>query len=429
MLSYFKRREKMKYVLLRMVNANNNNNKDYEMEQISSTQFVARYGRYGASKQEKIYSLSVFDKIYNQKIQKGYTDITDTVRVIEKTEEKPSDKYMRIPDEEIRSLVDELLLYANEYVKKVYTIKKQHVTESMIDNAERLVYYLWNSNSLDEFNNIMERLLTIIPQRISNVNDVLAHKPEDMKKIAAEQETHILTLRSLLDTENELSSNSGKDKLEGTILEHFGIYLRKATDTEFDVISNKLDYEHRHMLVAVYKIVQKDAQKRHEDYMEKHNMNKDNIHYYFHGTRNECVWPILKTSLKLNNNSQKQGRAFGYAHYLAPRSKKSIKYTSMRGSSQCHGNSNQFFMFLINTAYKNCYHVRAGESNIPGISNFHERDLRKLGYDAYYAHRGAHFGDYGGTAVVLNSEVMVYNDGAVLPEYLLKFDCRNSCSA
>ena len=129
----------MRYALLRMVDADNNNNKDYEMEQISDSQFIARYGRYGAAKQEKTYSIALFDNLYNQKIAKGYRDVTHTVKIIGKVEKKTDTGFSSIPDKEIRQLVDELLMYANVYVKQVYSIQKELVTREMIDEAQELI--------------------------------------------------------------------------------------------------------------------------------------------------------------------------------------------------------------------------------------------------------------------------------------------------
>ena len=419
----------MRYALLRMVDADNNNNKDYEMEQISDSQFIARYGRYGSAKQEKTYSIALFDNLYNQKIAKGYRDVTHTVKIIGKVEKKTDTGFSSIPDKEIRQLVDELLMYANVYIKQVYSIQKELVTHEMIDEAQELIDLLWicsDYSTTISFNAGLQKLLTIIPQRISNVSDIMAKEVSEMKQIVEDQEIRLNTLRSLLDTERDLNEHNDEEPLGETILDHFGISLRKATDEEASFITHKLEAEHRPMLTGIYKIVQKDSLKQHEDYMKKWDMDKSNVHYYFHGTPNQCVWPIMKTSLKLNTKSTRHGRAFGFAHYLAPTSKKSIKYTSMRGSSQSHGNSNTFFMFVINTVYKNCYHVGEGDRNLPGISNYDEAAIRKRGYDAYYAHAGSFFGDFGGRWRVVNPEIMVYNDGAVLPEYLLRFNLKKS---
>ena len=51
----------MRVCILRMVTAEGNHNKVYIMRQINSREFVAEYGREGASLQKKQYSMDRFD--------------------------------------------------------------------------------------------------------------------------------------------------------------------------------------------------------------------------------------------------------------------------------------------------------------------------------------------------------------------------------
>ena len=121
-----------KYCLLRMVNAEANNNKDYEMVQTSEQTFEVHYGRVKSSKMVKVYDMSVWDSIYEQKIQKGYIDVTDTINAVVQEQSM----YKEIENDEIRHLIDELLRYANEYVEKTYKISKHEVTQQMFSIAD-----------------------------------------------------------------------------------------------------------------------------------------------------------------------------------------------------------------------------------------------------------------------------------------------------
>ena len=53
----------------------NNNNKYYDMTEQGDTLLVA-YGRIGSTKTEKVYPISKWNSLYNQKIGKGYRDET-----------------------------------------------------------------------------------------------------------------------------------------------------------------------------------------------------------------------------------------------------------------------------------------------------------------------------------------------------------------
>ena len=60
---------------LRMV-TDANNNKDYLMEDNQDGTFTVQWGRYGASMQSTTYPIALWDKKLNEKVNKGYRDIS-----------------------------------------------------------------------------------------------------------------------------------------------------------------------------------------------------------------------------------------------------------------------------------------------------------------------------------------------------------------
>ena len=64
----------------------NNNNKFYKMHDRGDGTFDATFGRVGASGQTTSYPISKWDQKYNEKIRKGYRDVTEL------RAEKPCDK-------------------------------------------------------------------------------------------------------------------------------------------------------------------------------------------------------------------------------------------------------------------------------------------------------------------------------------------------
>ena len=78
----------------------NNNNKYYRMIPHGDT-FEAEYGRVGASCQHASYSMSQWNKKYNEKIKKGYVDQTHLVQdLIQKEKPKGKDGYKEIENKE-----------------------------------------------------------------------------------------------------------------------------------------------------------------------------------------------------------------------------------------------------------------------------------------------------------------------------------------
>ena len=57
----------------------NNNNKFYNMTDLGNGQFKVEYGRVGAAATTLTYPISDWNKKYNEKIKKGYVDITESL--------------------------------------------------------------------------------------------------------------------------------------------------------------------------------------------------------------------------------------------------------------------------------------------------------------------------------------------------------------
>ena len=391
-----------RYCLLRMVNAQENNNKDYEMVQVSEHTFEARYGRVKASKMTKIYDMSVWDTIYDQKIRKGYIDVTKTVAAVTQAQSE----YKEIPNEAIRQLVDELLDYANEYVKKTYKVSKQEVTPQMLKMAQKCIDELSackETGSVQAFNAILQKLFTVIPRKMENVAAYLADDKSKFAEIILNEEKNLAVLKSVCTTvDGDEESQDGE-----TILEHFGLTIYEADDKEIQTIKRKLTDESSGHLKKAYRIYQKDLEERHDKYTKDNGMSKKDEKFLWHGTRNECIWPIMKTGLRLNPGVRTNGKMFGYGLYFAPRAKKSLGYTSLRGSVWARGKSNTGFMFVMKVAYKNPEHVQTWSSWMGQLT---ESLVKRRGHDSLYAHAGTS---------LFNDEIIVYNEAACVPRYLL----------
>ena len=59
-----------------------NHNKFYYMEDLNNGTFKVTYGRVGNSERIVIYPISDWDKKYNEKIKKGYIDVTEKISAI-----------------------------------------------------------------------------------------------------------------------------------------------------------------------------------------------------------------------------------------------------------------------------------------------------------------------------------------------------------
>jgi poly [ADP-ribose] polymerase len=80
---------------------------------------------------------------------------------------------------------------------------------------------------------------------------------------------------------------------------------------------------------------------------------------FFHGSRNENFWNILKNGLKLNPKAKITGKMLGSGLYFANKAAKSINYTSLRGSYWSGGTSDIGYMavFAVAMDLNNGYNV------------------------------------------------------------------------
>ena len=392
----------MNYCEMILVDGADNHNKVYIMEQISEDQFRASWGRYGAALSTKLYSMNVWDKIQSQKLGKGYADITKMKTVITQS----VGVYAPIADKAINDLITRILAYANECIRKNYRIRKQDVTKEMIVSARESIHDLVRLTTKDcsvkEFNHVLEKLFCIIPRRMSNVADYLATSEADYGKIIERETSLINVMSSMAGADDEDVPNSGK-----TILDAFGLTIRPCDEKENRKVKEKLTAESAGKFACAFRISNKKCDDRFNEYVKKNRIQKRDMHFFWHGTRNANVWGVLKKGMLLNPNAIITAKMFGYGFYFATRAKKSIKYTSLDGYYTGE-TADEGFLFVMKVAYKNPKVVYSWES---WMSNLKGDDIRKAGNDAVFASKER--------GMLINDEIIVYDEAQVCPRYLV----------
>ncbi len=219
----------MRYARLMMVDPDRNNNKYYEMTEDSDGTFVAKYGREGAAGQERAYPINQWDKKFQEKIQKGYTDVTQLYQVSESSE------FAEIQNKHVARLVDILTSRAKAYVKRNYEFSS--CTPEMIAKGRKLLQNLnltARVNDLDAFNRCLLQIFTTFPRRMHNVSDYTAKSTKNFAEIMQRES-------SLMDAmEGQMASNSAADmyreKNNGTILDANGLVIESCNTEERGLI-------------------------------------------------------------------------------------------------------------------------------------------------------------------------------------------------
>ena len=166
----------------------------------------------------------------------------------------------------------------------------------------------------------------------------------------------------------------------------------------------KLSNQLKPKVKNIYRIIDKPQKQRFDNYCQNHNIQK--IKMLWHGSRNENMFSIISTRLKLRPNARITGKMFGQGIYFAPSSMKNFNYTSYRGTTWGNGSSDTAYMALYATAY--------GEPlNVTQSRSYTQAELNLLHKNCVHAHAGAQ---------LRNDEIVFYNEDAMLLMYLVEFE-------
>ena len=407
-----------KYLI--MVEANgNNHNKYYRMiPNDDGNSFTVEYGRVGSGRQIRQYPLHQWDKKYNEKIRKGYIDQTHLMEDLIKAEKpkKQKSEYREIDDADIAEIVQRLMDMARQKVRQNYRVESNQVTMAMVDEAQKIIDRLVGRTTVKDFNNDLLELFTVIPRKMSRVDDYLADDVDDFPRIIKDEQDLLDVMRGQVVTHSAEDDRDDKDDdvdddnpaRDDTILEAMGITFEPVDDKEIELIKSKLG-DCADKFYKAWRVTNLATQKRFDDFVAAENIQDCRL--FWHGSRNENWWSIINTGLVLRpTNAVITGKMFGYGIYYAPKARKSLGYTSINGSYWAGGNSSSAFMALMNVAYGKSYDVYSFDSK---FYNFNYETLQKNSPGANCLH--AHAGN-----MLRNDEVIVYKEEQSTIKYLVE---------
>lgn len=359
-----------------------NNNKYYDMREKPDGTFDATYGRIGATATTINYPMSKWNSTLNSKLRKGYEDMTELAVV---TEVQTKEKYKPIEDKSIAALIDYLRQQARETVRQNYTVGSEKVSQAMVNKAQTILNNLSTGTwTLRSFNDQLIELFTVIPRRMGNVRDHLAVKLEEFPEVVS-REQQLLDVMAGQVSDNTVVLKEVGDENK-TVLEAFGLEFSPATDADITVIKKQLGKECENLFYKAWRVENMATRKNFKAFCKgKGRITKK---LFWHGSRTENWWSILRTGLVLRpTNSVINGKMFGYGLYFAPRARKSVGYTSLRGSYWAGGHSNYGFMALYEVVYGKPYDV----SDNAGLSDMNYEKLQKRGpgCSCLHAHAGS----------------------------------------
>ena len=388
-----------------------NNNKYYNLFP-EGDQFRVEYGRVDATKTTAHYPISKWNSQISSKLKKGYQDVTDLKKdlVQEISITNPETPYKEIENAAIKAIVDKLQSLARETISKNYTVKASAVTQDMVDAAQKIIDDLANNNSgIEDFNNNLLKLFTVIPRKMGNVRDYLANDAEEFAKIVSKEQDLLDVMRGQIYVKPENEPVEHVEKKQQTILEELGLVMEEATADDIALIKTLMN-ESAGKFRKAWRVTNLKTQNRFDKFVSDNNIKDTRL--LFHGSRSENFWSIIKTGLVLRpTNAVITGKMFGYGCYYAPRCAKSIGYTSLSGSYWAHGGNNTAYMALFDVAYGTPYDVYNFDSKYYNL-DYNKLQQFKPGANCLHAHS-----DRG---MLRNDEIVVYKEEQMTIKYLIE---------
>jgi poly [ADP-ribose] polymerase len=388
-----------------------NNNKFYDMHDNGDGTFIVEWGRVGQNSRKTTYPISKWDRMYRNKINKGYQDVTEIYA--ENDENNDTDDYSDIEDPKVQKLVKELQSFANKSVSRNYIVSSENVTEKQVEEAQRYIDELVNLDKVDKdrVNMLLLDIYKIIPRRMNNVRAHLFEENGGMKLTQENLKRKIESEQNTLDVmRGQVSTNNKTDEIDKQIslLDAMGLYIENISDDDLANIEIMMGPNYKQFRQA-FRVTNYNTENKFQDFINNEAHSPD-IKMFWHGSRNENWWSILDSGLVLRPaNAIITGKMFGYGIYFADQCRKSVNYTSIRGSYWARGNQNKGYISLFKVNTGNMYKVR---NHASWMLNLDDKKLKKIGpYDSIFAEGGAD---------LRNNEYVVYNQEQVTIKYIVE---------
>jgi len=370
----------------------NNHNKFYTMTDLGNGTFRAEWGRVGAEGQNKDYAITLWRSKLRDKLKKGYTEIAKPARAA-----APSD--LSIGDRQVRELVRFLMKAAKNAVEASYQVAAGEVTpgqiagaQELLDRASRLLK--GGRHTRDGLNAILKELYRAIPRRMA---DTRRHFLDDGYTVAFATEL-LQAEQGLLDTlESQTKGNAQKLTLDA-----LGLDIAVADQADRDLIAAKTDFAvagHR-----IFRVVNKKT--------EAAFRGGKRTRLLYHGTRNANWLSVLQKGLRIRPSGiQTTGSMFGEAIYFANRARKSLGYTSLKGSHWASGAETVGYLAVFEVDTGREWNLLKKERYAGWMGGIDAARVGREGFDTVFAKAGAD---------LRNDEHVVYDPARCTIRYLIE---------
>lgn len=392
-----------------------NNNKYYEMSENGDGTFTVKYGRVGSRAATATYPSRLWNSKYREKVRKGYKDQT---HLFATSKGEDVVDFEDINDKMVKQLMNSLMRYAKKSISHNYNVTADQVTIKQVEEAQslldNLVAALQMNMNLTAFNTTLLELYQIIPRKMSRVSDHLVTTPtndKDLKaieeKLANEQATLDVMRGQVSINDQQTESPEAAEKIN--LLQAMGLKMEHVKEQKVIEMIKKMMGGDASKFYQAYQVTNIETQKQFDQFLSTAKDKKTEL--FWHGSRNENWLSIMKTGLVLRPaNAVITGKMFGYGLYFADKFRKSLNYTSLRGSYWTNGSQDRGFLAL--------YDVHVGkqmtiQKHQPWCYQLTADNLKKQGadYDSLFAIGGAD---------LINNEYIIYHQSQCTVKYIVE---------
>jgi poly [ADP-ribose] polymerase len=372
-----------------------NNNKWYRMTERDDGTFLAQWGRVGSDGQSKVYPIGNWESQLRSKLLKGYSKVAGHGSGEGSVPVRAED--VEVQDDDVKDLVAFLLKSSRQTVSLNY-ISAGDVTEAQIEKARSLISEASKAagSSAGTVNGILEQLYRTIPRKMKDTRNFFL-KDGYKKQFLVEL---LQSEQSLLDTlEVQVQCNIGES---GKVtLESLGFDVRVATAAERAEVSKHTDFKVKGH--KVFRVTNAAAEGRFSGSKSK---------LLYHGTRNGNWLSVLQQGLRIRPNGvPTTGNMFGNGIYFANKAKKSIGYTSLKGSHWAGGADSKAYLAVFEVALGKSWDLLDGQTWSHWMGGLGQRQITAKGYDSVFCRGGAD---------LRNDEYVIYDSSRCKIKYLIE---------
>lgn len=390
-----------KYCKLIMVTSNNNN-KYYEMTWNGGSTFSVKYGRVESTSQAASYPYSMWNQKYNEKVNKGYKDVTELVTVDIQPVTTQKETLVDIKDKIVNQFLTLMKKYTDKLVSTTYSVKAEAVSQKQVDKAQDIIDELnkMDAKMVQSVNDKLVELYTVIPRYMSHVTHYLLPNIRLNKHMEQEQDNldAMAAQVSLIKPQTAKQAKAEK-KTAQTLLDKLGIKSMRECSGVPKEVEYLIKQQHGRKVNTIFELNKSAEDDVFEGWIKKQKDKSTSI--LIHGTRCTSVIPILEIGLKIRpaGNFQFSGKAYGDGNYFSEHMMKSLGYTG--------GDPDKVILvYEVHTGNPFVYNGWYTGNSFP----LTYKELQKRGFDSTFVKAGNG---------LMNSEIIAYNEEQCRIKYII----------